>query len=333
MTFVQLARRSTCRRGFTLVELLVVITIIGILIALLLPAVQAARESARRVQCKNNLKQLSLALLNYESTWGVFPPGEVHGPHWNHCHWDGQIGIWCNLILPQLDQQAAHDMLDFNITPQYASDNNVEVSRMQFPFMHCPSDGYFGLTTTWPNASGTGERNEKNRCRIWHYYAVAGSVEVSTKIHADGKTAGNYHCKANNGIFFNDSATKMARIRDGATNTAMLGETWGRRFPDHVAPNPVPQACKLSHSPYSGQEYSRGMALHMLLYLDVTPNFRPGGEQCVYEIWSANSFHPGGVNLAFADGSIHFIDNAINIEIFQAMATIAGKEPIDASEW
>ncbi len=332
MVIVKPRHRRTRRCGFTLVELLVVITIIGILIALLLPAVQAAREAARNTQCKNNLKQLALGVLNYESSCGAFPPGEVHGATRSHCHWTAAIGIWCNLILPQMEQQGAYDKLDFEIYPQYSSADNIDVSRMVFPFMHCPSDGYRGLTTPWGNPASTDATSKKNQCRIWHYYAVAGSIEISPRTaHADGIVPGNAHCRPNDGMFFNDSETKIAMIRDGTTNTAMLGETWGRRYPDHVTPDPIYSGC--GHGYVSGQEYSRGMALHMLLYLDVTPNFRPGGHHCAHEIWSTNSFHPGGVNMAFADGSIHFISNAINIDVFQSLATIAGNEPIDASEW
>src|SRR5687768_6758541 len=120
------------RRAFTLVELLVVIAIIAILIGLLLPAVQSAREAARRMQCGNNVKQLGLAILVYESSHKVFPPGEIHGTSanagysasWgsaNHCEWDGQIGIWNNLIFPFMDQTAAYNLLDFKARKQYKS--------------------------------------------------------------------------------------------------------------------------------------------------------------------------------------------------------------------
>src|SRR5579862_6101304 len=129
--------------GFTLVELLVVIAIIGILIALLLPAVQAARESGRRTHCGNNLKQIGLALLMYQDAHHIFPPGEIHQKWWlggqppdpsgpfpyPHCHWDGQIGIWFNQISPQMELQNLYDQLDFQARPQWTSAANVKVEQ------------------------------------------------------------------------------------------------------------------------------------------------------------------------------------------------------------
>ncbi len=323
--------------GFTLIELLVVIAIIGILIALLLPAVQAAREAARRAQCSNNLKQLGLALHNYHQANRVFPPGEVHeyGPRpgvpvatalgnsygesftqYPHCHWEGQIGIWFNLIFPQMEQQAAYDLLDFKIRPQFNSPNNVEVMKMEFAFMFCPSDPYRGLTTDW---GGTG-RN----ARIVHYYGVAGSNEFAIMPHPDGSVSSYNYSSANDGIFWNDSKTRIDDITDGTSNTAMVCEVWGRRYKNHTAPS----GCT--------GESSRGMNLHSLVYLDTPPNYFvvPGGSCPPYKQvpWKPNGFHPGGVNMVFADGSVHFVGDYIDLNLLKAISTINRGEVVDSSK-
>lgn len=307
------------KRGFTLVELLVVIAIIGILVALLLPAVQSAREAARRMQCNNNLKQLGLAMLNYESGVKQFPPGEIHGTSanagyaatWgsaNHCDWDGQIGIWNNLIFPQIELQAAYDKLDFKARKQHTSANNREIMQLSLPQFFCPSDPYTGLTTDWGPGGGV------NKARICHYYAVGGSNEGSALAHPDG-TVSYGHCNAHNGMFFNDSATKIADIRDGSSNTAMIVESWGRSYATHTVPNPVPAGMPSTES-------SRGMNLHTIAYLDWTPNSNRTNP------WKANSFHNEGVYSVFADGHVQLISNSVDLAIFKAMATIQGGETV-----
>jgi prepilin-type N-terminal cleavage/methylation domain-containing protein/prepilin-type processing-associated H-X9-DG protein len=312
------------RTAFTLVELLVVIAIIGILVALLLPAVQSAREAARRLECQNHYKQLGLAILNYETAHKIFPPGEIHGGSWNvassgisaysgwggqnHCEWDGQIGCWMNLIFPQLEQQAAYDKLDFRARKQMSVPANVEVMHMVFPMFLCPSDPYKGLTTEW---------SSNNKARIIHVYGVAGSLENSSAPHDDG-TVSYSHCNKHDGTFFNDSSTTMQAIRDGASNTAILCETWGRSWPNHVAETPVPPG-------FPASESSRGMNLHAVVYLDWTPNSNHMNP------WKPNGFHPGGVNTCFGDGSVHFIPDTIDLTIWKGLATIAGREVIDAS--
>lgn len=306
-------------RGFTLVEVLVTIAIIGILVALLLPAVQSAREAARRVQCTNNLKQLGLGLLNYESTFRVFPPGEIHGGTWmpayrdpydyQHCDWEGSIGMWCNLIFPFVEQEPTYDMLDFTAMPQYASPDNVEVMETKFPMLLCPSDPYDGLTTRWrwPLDSRPG-----TKARIMHYYAVNGSDENTRNTHADQKPGVSWygHCNRHDGIFYNDSATTTSDIRDGVSNTAMLCEVWGRKYEGHSTFWGDPR----------GGESSRGMNLHTAVYFDFTPNSYHG------DPWHAASFHPGGVNVLLADGSVHFAADTIDFDTWTALATIRGGE-------
>jgi type II secretory pathway pseudopilin PulG len=297
-----------------LVELFVVMAIIGILIAMLLPAVQAARESARRSQCSNNLKQLALGVLQYESPHGCFPPAEIHGRAvygtCPHCDWDGAIGMWLNLIFPYIEQQAAYSRLDFKAWPQYTSPQNVATMQAPFAMFLCPSDPYRGLTTPWGPAGDT------NRAYIVNYYAVHGDNEFSLLRHPDGTSCGDYgHCNAHDGIFFNDSAVTVAEVRDGLSNTALLCEVWGRCWPQHQTTSPPPPG-------FPDYESSRGMNLHTAVYFDWPPNS--------YHMnpWHAASFHPGGVMAAYADGSIHFIPNAIDMTVFRGMATRAGKEQL-----
>lgn len=327
---------SKSRRGFTLVELLVVIAIIGILIALLLPAVQAAREAARRAQCSNNLKQLALACHNYHSTHRLFPPGEIHGGNWNsgynsstgnnneaHCEWDGQIGCWNNLIFPCIELQNAYDKLDFKVRKQFTVQANRDIMQMLIPGFLCPSDPYRGLTSDWASAD--------NKCRIMHYYAVASDNEGSSLSHSTGNTATWYgHCAAHNGTFFNDSEVSIDMIRDGTSNTALLAETWGRSWPDHVAPaagesilQTISGPCMSGGTPCA--ESSRGMNLHAVVYLDWTPN------SAHYNPWKVNSFHVGGAQMAFADGSVHFVADDVDLTIFKSIATIRGGETVDLS--
>jgi prepilin-type N-terminal cleavage/methylation domain-containing protein/prepilin-type processing-associated H-X9-DG protein len=322
------------KEGFTLVELLVVIAIIGVLIALLLPAVQAAREAARRMQCTNNLKQMATAINNYESTHRSYPSGEVHGDRSNpgytvywegagscggqdcdHCSWTGQVGIWMNLIFPQMNEQASYDLLDFEARPQNASPSNVLVMKKKYSFLLCPTDPWSG-TATFGSKSG--------EYRVAHYFAVSASRRLSLLPHMDGTVdTGGSDCNATNGIFYNDSATKAADITDGGSHTAMLCETWGRA---HEDPDTV------TSGTYTGNDWVRGMGLHAYVYFNYPPNTMMPGTPPIRSPWTANSFHAGGVNIAFIDGSVHFIGDDVSAHVFEAMGTIAGEEVVDMAK-
>jgi prepilin-type N-terminal cleavage/methylation domain-containing protein/prepilin-type processing-associated H-X9-DG protein len=291
------SRWRTHRLGFTLIELLVVIAIIGVLVALLLPAVQQAREAARRTQCKNNLKNIGLALHNYHDQNRIFPPGEVHGSSAAdianaHCMWEAAIGCWGTAILPQLDQANAYNTLDFSVKPQYASAGNLNVMHMKFPVYQCPSDPYDGLTAPWDGV-------ELEVARIMHYFAVAGSIELSELAWSTPTL--DWHCRPNNGMFFNDSSVRIADVVDGMSNTIMMCEVKGRFANTGTPPD------------------GRGLHLHAVSYLDRAPNSGTGP-------WYPDGFHTGGVQVGMADGSVRFISKSIHIPTLQALATIKGSE-------
>src|SRR5262245_11684619 len=128
------------RRGFTLVELLVVIAIIGILIALLLPAVQAAREASRRTHCQNNLKQIALGLQNYHSTYNTFPHGSSYGltPTSTIAPGNDRSGTWASSILAHMEEEALHDKFDFSL--HMSDPANAAALAVYIPVFVCPSD-------------------------------------------------------------------------------------------------------------------------------------------------------------------------------------------------
>ncbi|NLE38729.1 MAG: DUF1559 domain-containing protein [Pirellulaceae bacterium] len=327
------------KEGFTLVELLVVIAIIGILIALLLPAVQAAREAARRVHCSNNLKQLAVGCINYESANGQFPPGEIHGhvgnvavggysayagygycrsavesgQQPNHCEWAGQIGIWMNAIFPQIELQADYDRLDFEARGQYADPTgaNTEISQKYYAGFKCPSDTFTGLVQ-WVSSLPPSQSV--------NYFASAGDNEWSTLRHRDGtrytttQDAPN-HANATNGVFYNDSTTRLSDITDGASSTALLTETWGRayQFPT-------------SDDGTASDSYGHGMICHMYAYFDWTPNSFRNFSGGYMHPWRINSFHSGGAHVALCDGSVHFVSEFVDRDVFKALGTINGGE-------
>ncbi|QDU59677.1 hypothetical protein Pan216_05090 [Planctomycetes bacterium Pan216] len=280
-------RRSPLR-AFTLVELLVVIAIIGVLVSLLLPAVQSARESARRSLCSNHLKQLSLGLLNYEEKHGVFPPAQVFpsplgsNGEWSHC-----MGNWASLILPEIDQQGVYDMLDFEARRLTTAQSNKDALQIRIPVFQCPTDPYDGLVTPW---SG----NSETTGYIMHYFACAGDSDSD---HRNNLT----------GVFRPNSSTRLADISDGSSKTTLLLETWARRHADH---------------PTSG-EMSRTWALDNWAYAEWTPNALQGQSN---NTWACSSFHPGGAHVALADGTVRFVNDNVDTTVFRNLATIQGGE-------
>ena len=303
------------RLAFTIVELLVVIAIIGLLVALLLPAGQAAREAARRVHCRNQLKQIGLALLQFEDANEHLPAAGDHGtgPHadmggrgYFHCGWGVNVGNWATHILPYLEQQNAYDQLNFNIDWQMHDAGNVAVLQMEMPWYQCPSDPYHGLTRVEDFLT------EQHRSRIMHYFAVAGPFRHSDPFFEPQRKCNGHDCCPHLGAFYNDSNTRLKQITDGLSRTAFVSEVWARHAPDH-----------------DSEKTSRGIGWHNQTYYVDQPNVRvecPGGDEECARTWNPNSFHPGGIHVLFGDAGVRFAANDIDLSVFQSMATIDGDD-------
>ena len=303
-------------RAFTLVELLVVITIIGILIALLLPAVQSAREAARRMSCTNNLKQIGLALHLHHERKGFFPPGHYY-PETGH---EGAQATWVTYLLPFLEQEALYEMIDWE---QPVSDTPAATSQM-LPMFVCPSDR---TPEVWDNfAKGGTDRFAKG-----NYVANNGMGPMTESAPAD------LPLEREGGIFYLNGNMPIARIRDGTSQTAMVSEV--RRGQVHDSP---PSDFRgVLHFP-EGSLYHHNYTPNSLVADTIRASHCPGDESLVpcigtYSSWkprshllTARSRHCGGVNLALADGSVHFVGETIDLKIWQALCTPAAHsgEPV-----
>jgi prepilin-type N-terminal cleavage/methylation domain-containing protein/prepilin-type processing-associated H-X9-DG protein len=287
----------TRRSGFTLVELLVVIAIIGILIALLLPAVQQARAAARRISCENNLKQLGVALHNYHDIHRKLPPGYLYrpGPQGNHAGFS-----WGALALPQLEQGAVQDGLDWNV-PIFDSVNTTARETHLTVFL-CPSDpvshdGFVEMGT--------------ERYAMASYAASFGPPDLdATQEKRDG-------------VFSRNSATKFADITDGLSNTLCVGERVNGPFRNGA-----------SHGNHFEYETTWAAAVrdvndptddhgHMVLFqTGHTPNHPASDDRDV------SAPHAGYANFLFCDGAVRVITDTIDFDVYTRLSTRSGGEVV-----
>ena len=327
------------RRAFTLVELLVVITIIGILIALLLPAVQAAREAARRSQCTNNLKQIGMALHNYYQAHNVFPPGGLdYG-------WSGaggtepadkliKNGNGLVLLLPYLEQQALFDRYDFrrcaslvkdqqtNIVPSardFAGDpvtsGNAAVISQKVPVFMCPSDPD---NLTLPDGSAYGIKAGSGYLAVKTNYDFSARRDDNSYFN-DWATLGGVTGKR---MFGENSATTIAMIVDGTSNTVAVNETL------HTVANGHSPAWGMRGWVMTGIDLSYGINV---TYIPESYTWVTDRRQLPWRLrdWCApGSLHPGGMNITLADGSVRFLRQTTDMFILTAISTIAGSEPV-----
>ena len=305
--------RPQRQHGFTLVELLVVIAIIGILIAMLLPAVQAAREAARRMQCSNNLKQIGTALHNYHSQYNSLPMGGTH-----HYKFDSNIaktGTWPMLILPFMELQVIYEKFDITAPLGLKDPVNAEACRSEVPGYVCPSDPD-GSNPIFTNRHS--RDNHPTSMGLW-YAGSIGPTHMDACPFCPNPFAGpnNYCCQGNSygtyakedsvGVFGrNEFCTKFGEITDGLSNTIMVGETlpghciWMGAFNPNMTVTGTGTPINIMESSSDGSNWYR------------TCGFK--------------STHPGGANFLLADGSVTFLDEAIDYYTFNVMGTKAGGE-------
>jgi prepilin-type N-terminal cleavage/methylation domain-containing protein/prepilin-type processing-associated H-X9-DG protein len=307
-------------RAFTLIELLVVIAILAVMIGLLLPAVQKVRESASRLRCKNNLKQIGLALHNFHDRNGHFPPGyaaiqtnaDGTGPGWG----------WAAFLLPDLEQDNVYKLIDFT-QPLTAAGNHDTVRQVNVPFLRCPSDPRQDPIPLSDFTSPAGLRTPLARS---NYVACYGNTPFLGESAAVLTTHLSIDDISGRGMFHRNSRTRMADVSDGLSNTLAIGEknakntmaTWVGIIPgakwasaNDVAnyggiPSNLPAALVLGHA---------------------CRQHPPSAAAGVAEDFS--SPHVNGVNVAFADGSVHAIRTSINMKVYPFTATIADGIPLE----
>ncbi|MEW4562093.1 DUF1559 domain-containing protein [Bremerella sp. JC770] len=303
--------RKPLRRGFTLVELLVVIAIIGVLIALLLPAVQQAREAARRMTCSANYKQVALSIHNYHDTHLAFPLG---GGVTGGC--SGLTGdhrfSWGVHLLPFLEQGARYDAINFNVSNpvnSYPANHDPDTALGPVSIFLCPSNPQ---SDTMVNPSLSGAIDAYARTDM-------AGVADSRDWRCDSSGSPGLRPRSDgNGVFFADSATKFRDITDGTSNTLLIGEVTG---------DPK-QATSDSATTYNGNVY----AIYNLL--DTSSGINgpftvPGGGTFAWRPQGFSSFHPGGAHFALSDGSVRYFPETIDQTLLSGLTTRAGGEVLD----
>lgn len=322
-------------RGFTLIELLVVIAIIGVLVALLLPAVQQAREAARRTECRNKLKQLGLALHNYHSSANVFPPGSVNGAgdDVNGHNGNGTPGIggpWICQILPYIDQPALYanfaliaskenEVVDWFGNGTFAA---TPIGNSHLAAMDCPSHPRNDELM----ADGTG-MEDLARGNYAACYGKGGYAMSVTSSPAVG------------GVFGTNSKVSMAAVTDGSSNTLALSELQ-YRLPSPTGPSYQDMRGTWGYGAMGGDIFSTQTGPNSSVSDNVwgCRSYLPENMPCVSSangttalttvFAAARSYHTGGVHGCMADGSVRFFSQNIDLNVWQGLGSRGGSEPL-----
>jgi prepilin-type N-terminal cleavage/methylation domain-containing protein len=307
-TFGIRVRAIRRRRGFTLVELLVVIAIIGILVALLLPAIQAAREAARRTQCANHFKQVGVAMQNYVAAKKVFPEGTrlwlagtcskpKNSPSGGYRGWG-----WGNSILPYMEEGDLYNLWDLDRVPNDlpSPGTNFKIGARFVENYLCPSETQRELTGM--TGSGTNGTHPDEDWALSNMAGVADSVDWTcdgSEPRLDG-----------NGMLFNDSRVKFQHIEDGSSHTLLVGEAIG-----------------MGPGTFQGFTWVTWDILHTRNGINTAVLRRPPSPWDLAGM-SFSSFHPGGCHFVNADGSVHFINETISPTVLAALTTRRGGEVV-----
>ena len=299
----------THRKAFTLIELLVVMAIIAVLIALLFPAIQQAREAARRVQCKNNLHQLGVAMQNYVDAHKVFPPSSTSGfgrgvwlypgagPNDPNIH----LHSWASLVLPQIDQVNLQVTINYRVSALDPA--NWSAAAQQVNVFRCPS--YAGKTVTdHPHyATQVGMNSFANR-----NYAAMGATTVlglSGMIPADG-------------MLYPESNTTFRDVGDGTSQTILLLETREERASVWIDGTSAAVAARwfdITSPTFGGNSISLNYEPYFLSEAIFGPS------NTIDSKWGPSSFHEGGAQHLMVDGSVHFLGNSLSVDLYDALTT------------
>lgn len=336
-------------RGFTLVELLVVIAIIGVLVALLLPAVQAAREAARRMQCGNNLKQMGIGLANYADTNKALPPAKAgNGQLQNNCQLvKGGVKNttgWA-MLLPFIEETAAHAQYNFNVCSSSAVQTggcmtasqvqgndqmNHAIYSRRYKWLECPSSPTVGQK--FSNQPGTNDPYSMRDAYRTNYFFSTGQFNDSNSAFVNLVSRRLLGL----GCFSNESSAKLSDILDGTSNVIMVGESVGgsRKADTKWGPWGLTGTRTCCHGVIRSSNDDAAPATTAITFganevrdYHINSAYNNDAKGRHYA-WTFSSLHPNGAQFVFADGSVHFLTENMDYGTLLRLSRISDRQPV-----